>query len=72
MSVFPVQGYETTPPVLVEPVRAMITLKRSGAMKVALLDHDGLPTEGAVPANGGMFGVNGVQDKTPYYLVEFQ
>jgi hypothetical protein len=70
--VFPVQGYETTPPVLVEPVRAMITLKRSGAMKVALLDHDGLPTEGAVPANGGMFGVNGVQDKTPYYLVEFQ
>jgi hypothetical protein len=50
----------------------MITLKRSGAMKVALLDHDGLPTEGAVPANGGMFGVNGVQDKTPYYLVEFQ
>jgi hypothetical protein len=69
--VTPVKGKEGTAPLLVEPIQATVTLKRPGAMKVTLLDHDGLPTGRSVPVTAGSFPINGVTDKTPYYLIEF-
>ena len=66
-----VKGKEGIAPLLVEPIQATVTLKRPGAMKVMLLDHDGLPTGRSVPVTDGSFQINGVTDKTPYYLIEF-
>ena len=69
--VTPVKGKEGIAPLLVEPIQATVTLKRPGAMKVTLLDHDGLPTGRSVPVAAGSFPINGVTDQTPYYLIEF-
>lgn len=66
-----VKDKEGTAPLLVEPIHATVTLQRSGAMKVILLDHDGLPTGRSVPVTAGSFPINGVTDQTPYYLIEF-
>ncbi|MGQ9574837.1 MAG: hypothetical protein ACUVUC_05930 [Thermoguttaceae bacterium] len=60
------------PPILMEPVRAEITIRRPGRMKVTLLDHDGMRTAGTLPVQGGAFTIDGAKDKTPYYLVEFE
>jgi hypothetical protein len=40
-------------------------------MTVTVLDHDGRPTGRAIPVTNGRFPINGVADRTPYYLVEF-
>jgi hypothetical protein len=58
-------------PVLMEPVKATVALRRAGAAKVSLLDHDGLPTGRTVPVENGAFQIDGARDKTPYYLVEY-
>jgi len=58
-------------PILMEPVRATITLRRPGSPKVILLDHDGLPTNQALPIKNGAFRIDGATDKTPYYLVRY-
>jgi hypothetical protein len=58
-------------PILMEPVEAAITLKRSGPVRVRLLDHDGLATERTIDVENGTFQIDGRRDKTPYYLVEF-
>jgi len=56
-------------PVLLEAVKAAVSLKRSPA-KVVLLDHDGQRTDRTLPVRNGTFVLDGVQDKTPYYLLE--
>jgi len=58
-------------PILMEPVKATITLKRAGAKRVVLLDHDGLATGRSLPVQGDKFSIDGARDRTPYYLVEF-
>jgi hypothetical protein len=59
------------PPILLEPVRATITLRRPGPTRLRLLDHDGLPTETTLPIRNGIVLLDAARDKTPYYLVEF-
>jgi hypothetical protein len=58
-------------PILMEPLRATITLKRPGAKRVVLLDHDGLATDKTIPIENGVVKIDGVRDKTPYYVVEY-
>jgi len=58
-------------PVLMEAVKATITIRRAGGPKVVLLDHDGLPTDATLPVADGTFQIDGGRDKTPYYLVTY-
>jgi len=60
------------PPVLMEPVKATITIKRPGMARVSLLDHDGRITGKTLPSTGGSFAIDGAKDKTPYYLISFK
>ena len=60
------------PPILLEPVKAEITLKRLGSAKLILLDHDGRRTSHEILIEGGRFDIDGARDKTPYYLLERQ
>ena len=59
------------PPILMEPVKATITLLKPGTPKLVLLDHDGLRTATTLPVENGTFTIDGTRDKTPYYLIEF-
>jgi hypothetical protein len=59
------------PPILMEPVKATITLSKPGTPKLFLLDHDGLRTQTTLPVKNSTFTIDGTRDKTPYYLLEF-
>lgn len=59
------------PPVLMEPVKARITIRKPGAFQVIPLDHDGRPTARALSVANGVVEIDGARDKTPYYLVKF-
>ena len=59
------------PPILMEPVKATISILKPGTPKLVLLDHDGLRTQTTLPIENGTFTIDGTRDKTPYYLVEF-
>jgi hypothetical protein len=61
-----------TSPVLMEPVRAEITLNRSGSPKVMALDHDGRKTDVTVPVSNNAFEIDGAHYKTIYYEIEFR
>ncbi len=58
-------------PIVMEPVKARITLLRPGAPRVVLLDHDGRPTAGTLKPAGGTLTIDGARDRTPYYLVRY-
>ena len=64
-------------PLLIEPVRATITIKRDGPCRVYALDHDGRkPADAAeIPVektpDGLRFTVDGTKHKTVYYVVEW-
>ncbi|NQT52983.1 hypothetical protein HQ576_13075, partial [bacterium] len=62
------QGKE---PILMQPVKASITLRRDGSAQVIPLDHDGKATRTANPLDGGTFTIDGARDRTPYYLVRY-
>jgi len=59
-------------PILIEPVRARITIKRSGNPKVYLLDHDGRRTKKMLPVQDGRFEIDGGRDQTMYYEVVYR
>jgi hypothetical protein len=59
------------PPIVMEPVKATITLSRPGAARVIVLDQDGVPTTQALPVTEGRFAIDGAKEKTPYYVVAF-
>jgi len=59
-------------PVLLEPVKAAITIRRPGNPKVILLDHDGNRTDKTLPVSNGAFAIDGARDQTPYYLIAFE
>lgn len=58
-------------PILMEPVKAKITLKRPGQAEVHLLDHDGLRTLQTLPVQKNTFEIDGTRDKTCYYLITY-
>jgi hypothetical protein len=59
------------PPILMEPVKAKITLRKEGRPKAVLLDHDGRPTGKTLPLEEGSLLIDGARDKTPYYLLRY-
>ena len=59
------------PPILLEPVRATITLRKPGRPRAVVLDHDGLLTQRTVPLRDGALAIDTARDKTPYYLVRY-
>lgn len=58
-------------PLLMEPVKAAVTLRRRGPARVLVLDQEGAPTERTLPVADGRFVLDGAADQTPYYLVVF-
>ena len=62
---------EGTAPIVMEPVKATLTLQRPGAKKVIVLDHDGNRTGKTLPILKGRFTIDGAKDKTCYYLITF-
>jgi len=58
-------------PILMEPVKARIALRRPGIPTVTLLDHDGYRTEKTLPVSAGAFEIDGARDHTCYYLVSY-
>ena len=59
-------------PVLMEPVKANITIAGRRITEVRLLDHDGRRTERTVPATNGQFALDGAREQTPYYEVTLE
>ncbi|HUU93595.1 MAG TPA: hypothetical protein VM238_20575 [Phycisphaerae bacterium] len=53
-------------PIVIEPVRARITLHRQGKATVYLLDYDGRRTDRRLPVQGWSFAIDGARDKTMY------
>jgi len=58
-------------PILMEPVKARITIRRQGVPRVSVLDHDGKATGRTIPAEGGVLTIDGARDRTPYYRVQY-
>ena len=58
-------------PILMEPVKAKITLKRPGLAEVHLLDHVGLRTLQTLPVQNNTFEIDGTRDETCYYLITY-
>ncbi|MFP4224796.1 MAG: hypothetical protein ACLFVN_12095 [Phycisphaeraceae bacterium] len=58
-------------PIVMEPVKARITLDRPGTAVLTLLDHDGQRTGEKRVIRDGVIEIDGAQDKTPYYLLDY-
>lgn len=56
-------------PLLLEPIKATISVKNMKNFEVVILDHDGRLTNRKIPINNGVFEVDGSRDKTLYYLI---
>jgi hypothetical protein len=56
-------------PIVLEPVKATITIRALEVTEVIALDHDGQLTERRVDVKNGEFMLDGARDATPYYLV---
>lgn len=59
---------EGKPPILMEPVKATITLKGIRATRVHILDHHGRRTGGTLPVTNGRFAIG--NEKTFWYEIE--
>ena len=57
------------PPILMEPVRARISLPERNIQRVTPLDHDGRRTDRAVRVQNGAFTIDGARDRALYYEV---
>ena len=70
--------YLANPRLLVEPVRATVTLKRKAPCRLYALDHDGCKPATAreirveSTSDGVRFTLDGHQTQTLYYLVDFE
>jgi len=60
-----------TAPVVMEPVKATIAIRKTGHPTVHVLDHDGCRTGKTLPISDGAFDIDGARDKTCYYLVSY-
>jgi hypothetical protein len=59
------------PPILLEPVKATLTITRRPIASVNVLDHDGRRTGGTLPVTDGRFTLDGTKDRAIYYEVLF-
>jgi hypothetical protein len=60
-----------SPPIVIEPVKVTLTLRKPGAPKVFVLDHDGKMTGRTLPVENGVLTIDTARDKTPYYLIRY-
>ena len=60
-----------SPPILMEPVRATITLLRPGNPTIYVLDQEGRKTGDTLAAPNGVLEIDTGQYKTPYFLIEY-
>ena len=60
-----------TPPIVMEPVKATISVRKEGRPTLYLLDHDGCRTAKTVPVKDGTFEIDGTRDQTCYYLLVY-
>lgn len=58
-------------PILLEPVRAEIRLKRAGTPTVYVLDHDGRRTDRTVPVSDGVVRLDTGRDRAFSYLIVY-
>lgn len=58
-------------PILMEPVRARIQLKRPGTPTVHVLDHNGARTGTTLPVEDGSFTIDGTTTRTCYYEISY-
>lgn len=56
-------------PLLLEPVKATISVKNMKNFEVVILDHDGRLTNRKTAVKNGVFEIDGSRDKTLYYLI---
>jgi hypothetical protein len=56
-------------PLLMEPVKADISVKNKKNFEVVVLDQDGLMTNRKVPVENSTFTIDGAEYKTLYYLI---
>ncbi len=61
-----------TTPIMLEPVKAKITIAGRAIAAVNILDHDGNRTDRALEVRDGAFTIDGAQDKALYYEVVFR
>jgi hypothetical protein len=60
------------PPILLEPVKAAVTVAGRPIETVHVLDHDGRRTGRTLPVTDGRFTLDGAKDKAIYYEVVFR
>ena len=60
-----------TPPILLEPVKATITITDRRLHVVNVLDHDGRRTGKTIAVSGKSFVIDEAHDKTLYYELVF-
>lgn len=60
------------PPMLVEPVRVDLTLRRPGRAVVHVLDHDGQRTGRTLPVQNGRVTLDGAKTRAVYYEIEYR
>ncbi len=60
------------PPILLEPVKATVTIPHRPIAAVNILDHDGRRTGRMLPVTDGRFVLDGSKDKAIYYEVVFR
>jgi len=60
------------PPILLEPVKATVTIAGRPVASVNILDHDGRRTDRTLSVTDGQFTLDGAKDKAIYYEVVFR
>jgi hypothetical protein len=60
------------PPILLEPVKATLSMAGRPIKAVYILDHDGRRTERMIAVTDGRFTLDGTKDRAVYYEVEFR
>ncbi len=60
------------PPILLEPVKATLTIAKRGIKAVNVLDHDGRRTGRTLVVKDGRFTLDGAKDRAIYYEVVFR
>jgi hypothetical protein len=60
------------PPILLEPVKATVTIAGRAIAGVNVLDHDGRRTGRTLPVTDGRFMLDGAADRAIYYEVVFR
>lgn len=58
-------------PIVMEPVKAKILIRREGTPTVHVLDHNGRKTGKTLPIERGIVEIDGARDRTCYYLVSY-